>query len=68
MGRRDRSAEANDQRGRRALLREKFVACMSKEMIVIVDSNKVVDFLGRFYLPVRFVLLLLNPPCITLNS
>lgn len=36
-----------------ALLREKIVACMSKEMIVIVDSNKVVDFLGRFYLPVE---------------
>lgn len=36
-----------------ALLREKIVANMSQEMVVIVDSSKVVDYLGRFHLPVE---------------
>jgi ribose 5-phosphate isomerase A len=38
-----------------ALLREKIVASMSKEMVVIVDENKVVDRLGAFPLPVEVV-------------
>jgi len=36
-----------------ALLREKIVAAMSREMIVIVDENKLVDHLGSFPLPVE---------------
>lgn len=36
-----------------ALLREKIAASMSKEMIVIVDNEKVVDQLGAFPLPVE---------------
>lgn len=38
-----------------ALLREKIVASMSREMIVIVDENKVVEKLGAFPLPVEVV-------------
>ncbi len=36
-----------------ALFREKIIAAMSKEMIVIVDESKVVDHLGQFALPVE---------------
>jgi ribose 5-phosphate isomerase A len=36
-----------------ALLREKIVACMSKEMVVIVDESKLVDKLGRRPVPVE---------------
>ncbi len=36
-----------------ALLREKIVATMSKEMIVIVDQGKLVPQLGKFHLPVE---------------
>jgi len=36
-----------------ALLREKIVAFASKRMIVIADSSKVVDTLGRFALPIE---------------
>lgn len=38
-----------------ALLREKIVASMSKERVVIVDSSKLVDHLGRFPLPVELI-------------
>lgn len=38
-----------------ALLREKIVASMSKEMVVIVDEHKLVDHLGRFPLPIEIV-------------
>lgn len=38
-----------------ALLREKIIASMSSEMVVIVDSSKVVDYLGHFHLPVEIV-------------
>lgn len=38
-----------------ALLREKIVATMSKEMIVIIDSSKEVDFLGKFPLALEIV-------------
>lgn len=38
-----------------ALLREKIVASMSKEMIVIVDESKKVEKLGKFPLPVEIV-------------
>lgn len=38
-----------------ALLREKIVAKMSREMVVIVDENKLVDTLGNFPLPVEIV-------------
>lgn len=38
-----------------ALLREKIVAYMSKEMIVIVDESKRVERLGHFPLPVEIV-------------
>jgi ribose 5-phosphate isomerase A len=38
-----------------ALLREKVIASMSKEMVVIVDSSKVVDYLGKFHLPVEII-------------
>lgn len=38
-----------------ALLREKIVASMSHEMIVIVDQTKVVDYLGAFPLPVEII-------------
>lgn len=36
-----------------ALLREKIVAHMALEMIVLVDESKVVDHLGKFLLPVE---------------
>jgi ribose 5-phosphate isomerase A len=36
-----------------ALLREKILASMSKEMVVIVDENKVVPLLGHHKLPVE---------------
>lgn len=36
-----------------ALLREKIVAGMSEEMVVIVDASKVVDKLGKFPLPLE---------------
>lgn len=38
-----------------ALLREKIIASLSKEMIVIVDSTKLVDQLGAFPLPLEVV-------------
>ena len=38
-----------------ALLREKIIASMSKEMIVIVDSSKQVDHLGAHPLPLEIV-------------
>jgi len=38
-----------------ALLREKIVASASKRFIVVVDSSKVVDQLGRFPLPVEVI-------------
>lgn len=38
-----------------ALVREKIVASMSKEMIVIVDSTKLVNKLGKFPLPVEII-------------
>lgn len=38
-----------------ALLREKIIASMSKEMIVIVDEHKLVKHLGKFPLPVEIV-------------
>lgn len=38
-----------------ALLREKIIATMSKEMIVVVDEKKVVSNLGRFPLPVEIL-------------
>lgn len=38
-----------------ALLREKIVACASREMIVIADESKYVQRLGRFPLPVEVV-------------
>lgn len=39
--------------GGAALFREKIIANMSREMIVIVDQSKVVDHLGKFPLPVE---------------
>lgn len=38
-----------------ALLREKIIATMSREMIVVVDESKVVEKLGAFPLPVEVV-------------
>jgi ribose 5-phosphate isomerase A len=38
-----------------ALLREKIVASMSQEMVVIVDENKLVDHLGCCKLPIEIV-------------
>lgn len=38
-----------------ALLREKMIASMSREMIVVVDENKLVKHLGMFPLPVEIV-------------
>lgn len=38
-----------------ALLREKIVAAMSKEMIVIIDSNKQVNYLGKFPLAIEII-------------
>lgn len=38
-----------------ALLREKIIAYMSQEMVVIVDENKVVPSLGAFPLPIEIV-------------
>lgn len=38
-----------------ALLREKITAYMASEMVVIVDSSKVVDKLGKFPLPVEIL-------------
>ncbi len=38
-----------------ALLREKIVASMSREMVIVVDSSKRVEHLGRFPLPVEIV-------------
>lgn len=38
-----------------ALLREKIVASMSKEMVVVVDQSKLVERLGKFPLPVEIV-------------
>lgn len=36
-----------------ALFREKIIACMSQEMIVLVDESKVVTTLGKFPIPVE---------------
>jgi ribose 5-phosphate isomerase A len=36
-----------------ALFREKIIAGMSKEMIVIVDESKTVEYLGKFPLPIE---------------
>ena len=54
----DGADEIDDQKrlikgGGGALLREKILAYMSKEMVVIVDSTKKVEHLGRFPLPVE---------------
>jgi ribose 5-phosphate isomerase A len=38
-----------------ALLREKIIASMSREMIVVVDEHKLVTHLGKFPLPVEIV-------------
>ena len=38
-----------------ALLREKIVASAAKEFIVVVDSSKVVEVLGKFPLPVEVI-------------
>lgn len=38
-----------------ALLREKIVATMSREMVVIVDEHKVVNSLGKFPLPLEII-------------
>jgi len=38
-----------------ALLREKIVASMSDQMVVIVDENKIVEQLGKFPLPVEII-------------
>lgn len=38
-----------------ALLREKIIANFSKEMIVIVDENKIVPQLGKFPLPIEII-------------
>jgi ribose 5-phosphate isomerase A len=38
-----------------ALLREKIVASAAKKFIVVVDQSKVVDFLGKFPLPVEVI-------------
>jgi ribose 5-phosphate isomerase A len=38
-----------------ALLREKIVASAAKRFIVVVDSTKIVDHLGRFPLPVEVI-------------
>ncbi len=38
-----------------ALLREKIVASMSKEVIIVVDESKLVKHLGKFPLPVEIV-------------
>jgi ribose 5-phosphate isomerase A len=39
--------------GGAALFREKIIAHMSRELIVIVDQSKVVDYLGKFALPIE---------------
>lgn len=36
-----------------ALLREKIVAHMAREMVVIVDETKIVEYLGKFLLPIE---------------
>ena len=41
--------------GGAALLREKIVAAASKEVIIVVDSNKFVEKLGKFPLPVEVI-------------
>lgn len=38
-----------------ALLREKIVACMSQELVIIVDESKLVEHLGQFPLPIEIV-------------
>lgn len=38
-----------------ALLREKIAAAMSREMVVIVDSSKIKEYLGAFPLPVEIL-------------
>ena len=38
-----------------ALLREKIIASISREMVVIVDDDKVVDHFGKFLLPVEIL-------------
>lgn len=38
-----------------ALLREKIIASMSGEMVVVIDAQKRVDYLGKFPLPVEIV-------------
>jgi ribose 5-phosphate isomerase A len=38
-----------------ALLREKVVASVTKKMVVVADSGKVVATLGKFLLPVEFI-------------
>lgn len=56
----DGADEIDDQKrmikgGGGALLREKIVASMSKEMVVIVDETKLVSLLGKHKLPVEVV-------------
>ena len=38
-----------------ALFREKIIASMSREMVVIVDSSKLVDHFGQFPLPIEII-------------
>lgn len=38
-----------------ALLREKIVASLTKQLIIIVDSSKKVDILGKFKLPIEVI-------------
>ena len=51
-----------------ALLREKIVATMSKQMIVLVDESKCVQTLGKFPLPVEIVQFGYNSTIYQINS
>lgn len=51
-----------------ALLREKIIASISKEMIVIIDESKWVPMLGKFPLPVEIAPFALNATIHTLNQ
>jgi len=39
--------------GGAALFREKIIAGMAEEMVVVVDESKIVDYLGKFPLPIE---------------
>jgi ribose 5-phosphate isomerase A len=51
-----------------ALLREKIVASMSREMIIVVDESKLVKHLGAFPLPVELVPFAYRRTIFRLNS